>query len=482
MNTLRLEVGRGRDKALITRDRMRVDVWRVPCARPGSRRDDCCGAAQTLGQGTMQPDRAARTGSRVRLLTRSHHRGGDDRTEESDEKRGEAVKRVRNVVAEDLLENGLELRDGVALHPARSDGHGVLQPVQCLRRRGCSTRLTEQIERRQEDPQRYRAGYRGRIRGLESRHRAAGLEIDRAPEHAAAAHRSRTSRRSAPPSARSVARERADRIRRRSRHRSRRAAIEQGLYRLRAGASRSNASPARTRRGTRRSHAVSHDRAGRAGAQRGDRRAIEGAIGGAGRCRPCPGDRGDGKMSAFLRHRPRWRNGERASSRIGAQQEAEREALRGCRLPLRPSGNTAAERSRVLRARAGRGRCRCRRRSGALASRIRFEVDAEGARLMNEAQKLCAGPPTPLGRADAPRSSEARCHHSRVGEAHGAHRRQQDPARRWSGRWRWRGSGPRRSGRYRRRFWTASSYSALRSRAQAPLIDQLLRDDRVEAA
>src|SRR5216683_625505 len=56
MNTLRLEVSRGRDKALITRDRMRVDVVSEFYVRVQASVAAISAAAQTLGQRTMQPD------------------------------------------------------------------------------------------------------------------------------------------------------------------------------------------------------------------------------------------------------------------------------------------------------------------------------------------------------------------------------------------------------------------------------------------
>src|SRR5215475_8932680 len=56
MNTLRLEVSRGRDKALITRDRMRVDVVSEFYVRVQAKSAAIAAAAQTLGQRTMQPE------------------------------------------------------------------------------------------------------------------------------------------------------------------------------------------------------------------------------------------------------------------------------------------------------------------------------------------------------------------------------------------------------------------------------------------
>src|SRR5262249_60293897 len=56
MNTLRLEVARGRDKALITKDRMRVDVVSEFYVRVQASDAAIAAAAQTLGQRTMQPN------------------------------------------------------------------------------------------------------------------------------------------------------------------------------------------------------------------------------------------------------------------------------------------------------------------------------------------------------------------------------------------------------------------------------------------
>src|SRR6187549_2369929 len=56
MNTLRLEVSRGRDKSLITKDRMRVDVVAEFYVRVQAAPDAIANAAQTLGHRTMQPD------------------------------------------------------------------------------------------------------------------------------------------------------------------------------------------------------------------------------------------------------------------------------------------------------------------------------------------------------------------------------------------------------------------------------------------
>lgn len=55
MNTLRLEVKRAADQALITRDRMRVDVMAEFYVRVKPTAESIATAAQTLGKKTMSP-------------------------------------------------------------------------------------------------------------------------------------------------------------------------------------------------------------------------------------------------------------------------------------------------------------------------------------------------------------------------------------------------------------------------------------------
>jgi uncharacterized membrane protein YqiK len=57
INTLRLEVSRGRDKALITRDRLRVDVIAEFYVRVQATAQAVADAAQTLGLRTLEPEK-----------------------------------------------------------------------------------------------------------------------------------------------------------------------------------------------------------------------------------------------------------------------------------------------------------------------------------------------------------------------------------------------------------------------------------------
>src|SRR5688500_19748550 len=56
MNTLRLEVTRGRERAIITKDRMRVDVTSEFYVRVRAAPEAIAAAAQSLGQRTVQPE------------------------------------------------------------------------------------------------------------------------------------------------------------------------------------------------------------------------------------------------------------------------------------------------------------------------------------------------------------------------------------------------------------------------------------------
>ena len=69
MNTLRLEVARGRDKALITKDRMRVDVIAEFYVRVKAEASAVADAAQTLGTRTLAPS-SSRNCSRASSSTR----------------------------------------------------------------------------------------------------------------------------------------------------------------------------------------------------------------------------------------------------------------------------------------------------------------------------------------------------------------------------------------------------------------------------
>jgi uncharacterized membrane protein YqiK len=170
MNTLRLEVTRGRDKALITKDRMRVDVIAEFYVRVAAQPDAVAAAAQTLGLRTMEPDQLKEL-VEGKFIDALRTAAAEMTMEELHEKRGTYVKRVREAVAEDLTKNGLEL-EAASLTQLDQTGDGVLQPQQCLRRRGPDA--ADRADRApQEAAQRRRAGHADRHPQQEPRGREA---------------------------------------------------------------------------------------------------------------------------------------------------------------------------------------------------------------------------------------------------------------------------------------------------------------------
>ena len=182
MNTLRLEVSRGRDQALITRDRMRVDV-QSRSSTCGCRRrwTAIAAAAQTLGQRTMQPEALGELveGKFVDALRTV---AAEMTMEEMHEKRGEYVKRVRHVVAADLLQNGLEL-ETVSLTQLDQTAMEFFNPSNAFDAEGL-TQLTEQIERRKKVRNDIEQDTMIQIRNKNLETERQALDIDRDLEYA----------------------------------------------------------------------------------------------------------------------------------------------------------------------------------------------------------------------------------------------------------------------------------------------------------
>ena len=108
MNTLPLEVVRDRESALITRDRIRVDVEAEFYVRVRPTREAVSIAASTLGRRTLEDQNlhallAGKFESALRTVA------AEMNLEEMHEQRGEYVNRVKDVAQEGLSQNGLEL-------------------------------------------------------------------------------------------------------------------------------------------------------------------------------------------------------------------------------------------------------------------------------------------------------------------------------------------------------------------------------------
>src|SRR6476469_233672 len=181
MNTLRLEVIRGRDKALITKDRMRVDVIAEFYVRVAAHPEAVANAAQTLGQRTLEPEQLKELveGKFVDALRTV---AAEMTMEELHEKRGAYVKRVRETVAEDLTKNGLEL-ESVSLTQLDQTGMEYFNPSNAFDAEGL-TRLTETIEQRKKQRNDVEQDTLIAIRNKNLEAEKLSLEIDREGEYA----------------------------------------------------------------------------------------------------------------------------------------------------------------------------------------------------------------------------------------------------------------------------------------------------------
>ncbi|TAG26628.1 MAG: flotillin family protein [Burkholderiales bacterium] len=181
MNTLRLEVSRGRDKALITKDRMRVDVIAEFYVRVAATEDCVAAAAQTLGLRTMEPDQLKELveGKFVDALRTA---AAEMTMEELHEKRGAYVKRVREAVAEDLTKNGLEL-EAASLTQLDQTSMEYFNPSNAFDAEGL-TRLTEQIEHRKKQRNDVEQDTLIAIRNKNLEAEKLSLTIDRESEYA----------------------------------------------------------------------------------------------------------------------------------------------------------------------------------------------------------------------------------------------------------------------------------------------------------
>jgi uncharacterized membrane protein YqiK len=181
MNTVRLEVSRGQDKALISKDRMRVDVTAEFFVRVQASAQAVAAAAQTLGYKTMEAEQLKQLieGKFVDAL-RTVAAGMS--MEDLHEKRGTYVKAVRDTVAEDLLKNGLEL-ESASLTQLDQTAMEYFNPSNAFDAEGL-TRLTAQIEQRKKERNEVEQNTLIAIRSKNLETEKLVLDIDRDGEYA----------------------------------------------------------------------------------------------------------------------------------------------------------------------------------------------------------------------------------------------------------------------------------------------------------
>lgn len=147
MNTLRLEVKREHQQALITRDRMRVDVAAEFYVRVKPTEESIANAAQTLGLKTMTPDELKDL-VEGKFVDSLRAVAAEMAMEELHEQRVEFVTKVQAAVSEDLLKNGLEL-ESVSLTGMDQTSKDFFNPNNAFDAEGL-TKLTNEIEERRK--------------------------------------------------------------------------------------------------------------------------------------------------------------------------------------------------------------------------------------------------------------------------------------------------------------------------------------------
>jgi uncharacterized membrane protein YqiK len=147
MNTLRLEVRRAADQALITKDRMRVDVQAEFYVRVQPVIESIANAAQTLGRRTMEPG-ALKELVEGKFVDALRAVAAEMAMEELHEQRVSFVQKVQAAVSEDILKNGLEL-ESVSLTGLDQTNREFFNPDNAFDAEGL-TKLTQAIEERRK--------------------------------------------------------------------------------------------------------------------------------------------------------------------------------------------------------------------------------------------------------------------------------------------------------------------------------------------
>ena len=143
MRTLRIEVKRGGDKSIITKNRMRVEIVAEFYVRVTPTKEAVSIAAGTLGKRTMEPE-SLRDLVQGRFVDALGVVAAQMSMEEIQEKRGEYIKAVKGIATESLSSTGLEL-EAVSLTGLDQAGLEVFDPSNAFDAEGL-TQLTELIE------------------------------------------------------------------------------------------------------------------------------------------------------------------------------------------------------------------------------------------------------------------------------------------------------------------------------------------------
>jgi uncharacterized membrane protein YqiK len=181
MNVMRIEVARREHGALITRNKMRVDIGAEFFVRVASSRAAVAAAAQTLGRRTLQED-GIRSLLEGKFTSSMRTVAAQMTIEEMHERRRDYANQVRDLASEALAANGLEI-ESVAIVDLDQTSLEYFDPSNAFDAEGL-TQLTESIEvrrkMRNEIEQRTLVDIRNQ--NLEAQKRV--FEIDRETEYA----------------------------------------------------------------------------------------------------------------------------------------------------------------------------------------------------------------------------------------------------------------------------------------------------------
>src|SRR6516165_3593083 len=147
MNVLPMQIVRQKGDAVITRDRMRIDIEADFYVRVQATREAVSIAAATLGRRTLEPEQlhALLSGKFVSALRAV---AAEMTMEQMHEQRGEYVARVKAAAAEALAQNGLEL-ESVAITDLDQTDLEYFNPSNRFDAEGL-TRLMEDIENKRK--------------------------------------------------------------------------------------------------------------------------------------------------------------------------------------------------------------------------------------------------------------------------------------------------------------------------------------------
>ena len=147
MRTLRIEVRRGGDKSLITKNRMRVELVAEFYVRVSPTREAVSTAARSLGKRTLEPE-GLRELVEGRFVDALGIVAAQMSMDEMQEHRGDYVKSVKGLVEDSLSQTGLEL-EAVSLTGLDQAALEAFNPSNAFDAEGL-TQLTEQIELRKK--------------------------------------------------------------------------------------------------------------------------------------------------------------------------------------------------------------------------------------------------------------------------------------------------------------------------------------------